>query len=103
MPSTERYIPNAWEKVPCPFCGSTEFSIYERFGSELQFTYVLCGHCTLVYQSPRPKYDQHFIDSAYASYYQFSDNLALDNNTSCLLYTSPSPRDGLLYRMPSYA
>ena len=24
-------------------------------------------------------------------------------NTSCLLYTSPSPRDGLLSRMPSYA
>ena len=23
--------------------------------------------------------------------------------TSCLLYTSPSPRDGLLYRMPSSA
>jgi SAM-dependent methyltransferase len=82
MPSQERYTPNAWEKVPCPFCGSTEFSIYERFGSELQFTYVLCGHCTLVYQSPRPKYDKHFIDSAYASYYQFSDNLELDGNTS---------------------
>ncbi len=82
MPSQERYSPGEWEKVPCPFCGSTEFSIYERFGSELQFTYVLCSNCTLVYQSPRPKYDQHFIDSAYASYYQFSDNLALDNNTS---------------------
>ena len=25
------------------------------------------------------------------------------NTTTCLLYTSPSPRDGLLYRMPSYA
>ena len=25
------------------------------------------------------------------------------NNTSCLLYTSPSPRDGLLSRMPSSA
>ena len=24
-------------------------------------------------------------------------------NTSCLLYTSPSPRDGLLSRMPSSA
>jgi len=82
MPSQERYSPGEWEKVPCPFCGSTEFSIYERFGSELQFTYVLCRNCTLVYQSPRPKYDQHFIDSAYASYYQFSDNLALDHNTS---------------------
>jgi SAM-dependent methyltransferase len=82
MPSQKRYSPKEWEKVPCPFCGSTEFSIYERFGSELQFTYVLCRNCTLVYQSPRPKYDQHFIDAAYASYYQFSENLALDSDTS---------------------
>ena len=48
----------------------------------MQFTYVLCRNCTLVYQSPRPKYDQEFIDSAYASYYQFSENLELSNNTS---------------------
>jgi SAM-dependent methyltransferase len=82
MPSQESYIPEVWEKVPCPFCGSAEFSIYERFGSELQYTYVRCSNCTLVYQSPRPKYDQHFIDSAYASYYQFSENLDLNNQTS---------------------
>ena len=82
MPSQENYIPKEWEKVPCPFCGSAEFSIYERFGSELQYTYVLCRNCTLVYQSPRPKYDQHFIDSAYASYYQFSENLELNSQTS---------------------
>jgi len=58
--------------------------MYERFGSELQFTYVLCRNCTLVYQSPRPKYDQDFIDSAYASYYQFSENIKLDDNTQIL-------------------
>ena len=28
-------------------------------------------------------------------------NTAIFSNKSCLLYTSPSPRDGLLYRMPS--
>ena len=27
----------------------------------------------------------------------------LDQNQTCLLYTSPSPRDGLLSRMPSSA
>ena len=27
----------------------------------------------------------------------------IDRSTSCLLYTSPSPRDGLLSRMPSSA
>ena len=31
----------------------------------------------------------------------FSRNIKF--NTSCLLYTSPSPRDGLLSRMPSSA
>ena len=29
--------------------------------------------------------------------------LPIDNYTGCLLYTSPSPRDGLLSRMPSSA
>ena len=27
----------------------------------------------------------------------------IDNHQTCLLYTSPSPRDGLLSRMPSSA
>ena len=30
-------------------------------------------------------------------------NEILDNSIDCLLYTSPSPRDGLLARMPSSA
>ena len=30
-------------------------------------------------------------------------NKKLDESNSCLLYTSPSPRDGLLSRMPSSA
>lgn len=72
------YVPLVWEKVPCPFCNSEKFTVYERFGSELQYTYVLCDNCSLVYQSPRPKYDQHFIDAAYAEYYQFAGNLELN-------------------------
>jgi SAM-dependent methyltransferase len=82
MPAQSKYTPKEWEKVPCPFCGSAEYSIYERFGSELQFTYVLCRHCSLVYESPRPRYDQHFIDAAYASYYQFSENIELEHDTN---------------------
>jgi 2-polyprenyl-3-methyl-5-hydroxy-6-metoxy-1,4-benzoquinol methylase len=74
------YKPTEWETVACPFCGSDKFSIYERYGSELQFTYVLCKNCKLVYQSPRPRYDQDFIDAAYASYYQFTDSLDLNSN-----------------------
>ena len=73
------YIPLSWETIPCPFCGSTKFTPYQKFGSELQYTYVLCSHCSLVYQSPRPKYDQHFIAAAYAEYYQFAGNLELND------------------------
>ncbi len=75
------YIPQAWEKVNCPFCGSDKFATYEKFGSSLQYTYVLCRVCRLVYQSPRPKYDQHFIDAAYASYYQYTENVQLNDFT----------------------
>jgi 2-polyprenyl-3-methyl-5-hydroxy-6-metoxy-1,4-benzoquinol methylase len=75
------YVPHAWETVPCPFCNSTEYSIYERFGSELQYTYVLCNNCKLVYQSPRPKYDQQFIDAAYALYSWYVNNLDLNDVT----------------------
>ena len=38
-------------------------------------------------------------DSTYF-YYCFAD---YDGSSTCLLYTSPSPRDGLLSRMPSSA
>ena len=33
----------------------------------------------------------------------YVDRIAVDRHHSCLLYTSPSPRDGLLSRMPSSA
>ena len=75
------YQPLEWETIPCPFCGSSHYETYEKFGSELQYTYLLCSNCTLVYQSPRPKYDQHFIDAAYAEYYQFAESLELNDLT----------------------
>ena len=34
---------------------------------------------------------------------RFSDQESINEYTHCLLYTSPSPRDGLLSRMPSSA
>ena len=74
------YQPREWETVACPFCGSASASLYEKFGSQLQFTYVICNECKLVYQSPRPKYNQEFIDAAYASYYQFTESLDLKSN-----------------------
>ena len=73
------YIPKKWETVNCPFCKSDVPTLYERFGSELQYSYVKCGNCGLIYTNPRPAYDQDFIDAAYASYYQYADNLQLSD------------------------
>lgn len=73
------YIPQAWETVDCPFCGSADRTLYEKFGSEMQYSYVTCGNCKLIYQSPRPVYNQHFIDAAYADYYQYSDSLTIND------------------------
>ena len=38
-----------------------------------------------------------------AGQYAYRDRKVRKRNFSCLLYTSPSPRDGLLSRMPSSA
>lgn len=78
---TKPYIPQAWETVACPVCESKECKVYERFGSALQYTYVKCSNCGMIYQSPRPTYNQHFIDAAYAEYYQYADNLQLNDLT----------------------
>ena len=80
----KEYIPHAWETVDCPFCNSNERTPYERFGSRLQYQSVLCSNCKLVYLSKRPAYDQEFIDAAYASYYQYAENLELNNDTKVL-------------------
>jgi 2-polyprenyl-3-methyl-5-hydroxy-6-metoxy-1,4-benzoquinol methylase len=77
----KEYIPREWETVPCPFCGSTKYKSYQKFGSRMQYRSVLCKNCKLVYLSPRPKYDQHFIDAAYASYYQYAVNLQMNDET----------------------
>ena len=49
-------------------------------------------------------FDQDFIDNIRATI-ERDPNRALDpmDTGGCLLYTSPSPRDGLLSRMPSSA
>ena len=73
------YIPKKWESVNCPFCNANVPELYERFGSELQYNYVKCGNCGLIYTNPRPAYDQDFIDAAYASYYQYADNIQLSD------------------------
>lgn len=62
------YIPHAWETVDCPFCNSKESKLHEKFGPVLQYTYVECLNCGLIYQNPRPKYDETFLRDAYEVY-----------------------------------
>jgi SAM-dependent methyltransferase len=75
MSEVNAYIPKEWEEVDCPFCGASDESLYERFGSAMQYTYVKCNKCSVIYSSPRPKYDKDFVERAYASYYQFADTV----------------------------
>ncbi|MDR1671948.1 MAG: methyltransferase domain-containing protein [Bacteroidales bacterium] len=62
------YIPEAWETVPCPFCGDSKPRRYERYGDKWQYTHVKCKTCGLIYQNPRPKYDPSFVHDAYEYY-----------------------------------
>jgi len=70
----KKYIPHAWETVNCPFCNSLRNKLHERFGSDLQFTYVKCLDCGLIYQSPRPKYDDIFLRNGYEEYFVYDEN-----------------------------
>ncbi len=81
MSELKEYTPSSWEEVDCPFCYSLSRSIHEKFGHKMQYTYVECKNCSLIYSSPRPTYNKEFIDRAYASYYQFAENLKLDEFT----------------------
>jgi 2-polyprenyl-3-methyl-5-hydroxy-6-metoxy-1,4-benzoquinol methylase len=62
------YIPHAWESVTCPFCNSGKSKLYENYGPKLQYTYVKCSDCNLIYQNPRPRYDETFLKDAYEVY-----------------------------------
>lgn len=70
----KEYLPDEWETVPCPVCNSGSKTLYERFGHQLQYTYVLCLNCRNVYQSPRPKYDERFLQAAYGNYHLFRED-----------------------------
>ena len=75
------YEPEHWEEVPCPVCKSTSSRIYERFGDRYQYTYNLCKDCSMVYASPRPRYDKQFIYDAYEFYAEDFDHFSSDLNT----------------------
>lgn len=66
--SNQRYLPTAWEEVPCPICSATAHRPHEKYGPDNLYTYVQCRQCDLVYSNPRPVYDAAFVDTAYAVY-----------------------------------
>jgi 2-polyprenyl-3-methyl-5-hydroxy-6-metoxy-1,4-benzoquinol methylase len=81
MSEIKKYIPTAWEDVNCLICGSSERDLYENFGCDLQYHYQKCRNCSLIYLSPRPKYDAAFIEAAYGNYYQFNETLTYNDET----------------------
>lgn len=70
----KKYVPHAWETVNCPFCNSNRYKLHEKFGTELQYSYVKCLDCGLIYSSPRPKYDEIFLKDAYEEYFVFDSD-----------------------------
>ena len=57
-----------FEKILCPACTSNNFSVYEKYGENKQYTFVKCRRCNLLYQNPRIEYNKTFLDWAYTSY-----------------------------------
>ena len=100
----------AIDKGTIPFKGSIHFKVYnankpDKYGIK---TWKLCdssnSYCCqfdiyVAYQYPNPtKYG-----NTYDLVMRFLDPYKNLGYIACLLYTSPSPRDGLLSRMPSSA
>ena len=63
------------------------FTVYSKEG---------CPYCSAIIQVLVGK-DFQFTE------YKLDEDFSKDEFYDCLLYTSPSPRDGLLSRMPSSA
>jgi SAM-dependent methyltransferase len=80
------YLPTRWETPPCPFCGSAERLFVERYGYRLRFTHARCAGCGLLYQCPRPRYDEDFIRAAYADYFTASEGFRIGDATGSSTY-----------------
>jgi 2-polyprenyl-3-methyl-5-hydroxy-6-metoxy-1,4-benzoquinol methylase len=72
--SNQKFEPKSWESVPCPLCGEDRPRLLERFGYEHRYSYQSCGGSGLAYQTPRPKYDTEFVETAYEVYSTDTDN-----------------------------
>lgn len=73
------YIPSEWEEVNCVFCGSSNKTLYEKYGDRLQYTHTKCLDCGLIYQSPRPVFNDEFLEAAYGRYFMFNPDYEYDS------------------------
>ena len=73
------------------------------------FNFIFLGQSVLKYQVPLDVYNtiNHIYETKYPELKpankQLVGKIEKEHSLFCLLYTSPSPRDGLLSRMPSSA
>src|SRR5664279_992167 len=86
-----------------PFIGSKNFELSRNFYRDLGFTESILFHNMSLFKIDglgfylQDAYVQDWVDNSMI----FLEVEDVDRYWNCLLYTSPSPRDGLLYRMPS--
>ena len=86
---------NAEKELPDAFLRRCVFH-YIEFTDEEMMERIVHVHV--------PQLDKRLLDLAIQAFYWLRDVPGLQKKPStCLLYTSPSPRDGLLSRMPSSA
>ena len=76
--------------------------ITQLAGQESSGKTMLALSCIKSYLDENPNNTALFIDAEYTYDPEWASSQGIDVS-SCLLYTSPSPRDGLLSRMPSSA
>ena len=86
----------------CLICGNSRFTAlpfgYDHEGQRLQGT--VCRTCGIIFLNPQLSDEQ--ITALYSKEY-FEGDFRCGHTGSCLLYTSPSPRDRTRSRMPSSA
>ena len=90
---------------PCKHC-QEDCSVYDHVKSRTWRHLDTCDHYTYLHAAlPRVKCPEHGISTIVPSWSRANSRFTLqfESFIICLLYTSPSPRDATLSRMPSSA
>ena len=81
----------------------TLFFVYFVSGAAMKEKIISIDQGTSSTRSVLYDKEGQFLDSSQEEFDQYFPNEGWVEHNPCLLYTSPSPRDGLLSRMPSSA